>query len=277
MSSRRTITAIFSLVVLVLGFFFYPTAQAQVIQVCDADGSGSIDRIDIRMILLARNAPSMGPDDPMDADGDGQITVRDAKICIRQCTNPRCEIVTANEAPIADAGDDQNVDMGMEVTLDGSGCNDPDNGPDPLSHLWTFVSVPSGSALTNADIQNETTAAPSFIPDVEGYYEVNLHISDGDLTDDDQVMIIAALPNVAPNADAGDDQNVEVGMEVTLDGSGSNDPDNGPDPLSYLWTFVSVPSGSALTNADIQNERSEERRVGKECELQCRSRWSPYH
>ena len=25
------------------------------------------------------------------------------------------------------------------------------------------------------------------------------------------------------------------------------------------------------------NERSEERRVGKECTEQCRSRWSPYH
>ena len=25
------------------------------------------------------------------------------------------------------------------------------------------------------------------------------------------------------------------------------------------------------------SERSEERRVGKECELKCRSRWSPYH
>ena len=24
-------------------------------------------------------------------------------------------------------------------------------------------------------------------------------------------------------------------------------------------------------------KRSEERRVGKECELKCRSRWSPYH
>ena len=25
------------------------------------------------------------------------------------------------------------------------------------------------------------------------------------------------------------------------------------------------------------SERSEERRVGKECTIQCRSRWSPYH
>src|SRR5213078_5262980 len=27
----------------------------------------------------------------------------------------------------------------------------------------------------------------------------------------------------------------------------------------------------------IDYDRSEERRVGKECELKCRSRWSPYH
>ena len=37
-------------------------------------------------------------------------------------------------------------------------------------------------------------------------------------------------------------------------------------------------SGSAVAvavgEADV---RSEERRVGKECELKCRSRWSPYH
>ena len=29
--------------------------------------------------------------------------------------------------------------------------------------------------------------------------------------------------------------------------------------------------------AELSNERSEERRVGKECCLVCRSRWSPYH
>ena len=27
----------------------------------------------------------------------------------------------------------------------------------------------------------------------------------------------------------------------------------------------------------VQNARSEERRVGKECASMCRSRWSPYH
>ena len=35
-----------------------------------------------------------------------------------------------------------------------------------------------------------------------------------------------------------------------------------------------TPVGEAATAAQA---RSEERRVGKECSLLCRSRWSPYH
>ena len=30
-------------------------------------------------------------------------------------------------------------------------------------------------------------------------------------------------------------------------------------------------------HATTDNHRSEERRVGKECAMECRSRWSPYH
>ena len=32
-----------------------------------------------------------------------------------------------------------------------------------------------------------------------------------------------------------------------------------------------------LRDDDIPQTRSEERRVGKECRIGCRSRWSPYH
>ena len=35
--------------------------------------------------------------------------------------------------------------------------------------------------------------------------------------------------------------------------------------------------GAALTAAALILLRSEERRVGKECSVTCRSRWSPYH
>src|SRR3546814_13601892 len=39
------------------------------------------------------------------------------------------------------------------------------------------------------------------------------------------------------------------------------------------WNLVARPANAAL--GDV--ERSEERRVGKECVSTCRSRWSPYH
>src|SRR3546814_13720772 len=40
---------------------------------------------------------------------------------------------------------------------------------------------------------------------------------------------------------------------------------------------VLPPATSAPLAAPPKNQRSEERRVGKECVSTCRSRWSPYH
>ncbi len=50
--------------------------------------------------------------------------------------------------------------------------------------------------------------------------------------------------NQAPVADAGPNQSVAAASTVTLSGSGSYDPEG--DPLSFTWTFDSVPDGSAL-------------------------------
>lgn len=51
----------------------------------------------------------------------------------------------------------------------------------------------------------------------------------------------------APVANGGSDEIVErtsaAGAQVTLDGSGSYDPDSGPQPLSYTWTWA---GGSAI-------------------------------
>ena len=40
-------------------------------------------------------------------------------------------------------------------------------------------------------------------------------------------------------------------------------------------SYIIAPVG--LKDGDVVYTRSEERRVGKECVCQCRSRWSPYH
>ena len=56
---------------------------------CDIDSNGTIDRSDIGLIFAARNQPA-NPGDPRDNDGDGLITVGDARQCVLLCTNPDC-------------------------------------------------------------------------------------------------------------------------------------------------------------------------------------------
>jgi hypothetical protein len=41
--------------------------------------------------------------------------------------------------------------------------------------------------------------------------------------------------------------------------------------------FVNTMANLSADERALYNERSEERRVGKECRRLCRSRWSPYH
>ena len=54
--------------------------------------------------------------------------------------------------------------------------------------------------------------------------------------------------NHPPIAFAGPNQNVLTGSIVTLDGSGSYDPDN--DSLTYSWTLTQVPNGSTAILSD---------------------------
>lgn len=62
-------------------------------RVCDADGDKDVDSMDIRLIFMARNTPASGPDDPRDQNGDGFITVGDARACVRFCDQTSCQVV----------------------------------------------------------------------------------------------------------------------------------------------------------------------------------------
>ncbi|MEP3507349.1 MAG: Ig-like domain-containing protein [Litoreibacter sp.] len=154
----------------------------------------------------------------------------------------------ANVAPTANAGPAQTVASGTApVTLDGSGSSDPDAGQ-TLTYAWT---APAGTTLTGA-----TTATPSFTAPVlnAGDASVDLVFS-LTVTDNlglpstapDTVTITVDAPaNVAPTAEAGPAQTVASGTTpVTLDGSGSTDPDAG-QTLTYAWT---APAGTTLTGA----------------------------
>jgi hypothetical protein len=163
-------------------------------------------------------------------------------------------VITAsvsNVAPNADAGSDQNILTGSTVQLDGSKSSDPDSGPQPLSYLWGFVSKPAESALTDIDITDGNLPHASFTPDADGTYVLKLTVNDGESPSEDTVEIIASAANVPPNANAGADIVIYMGQSAVLDGSASIDSDHGPQPLTYLWSFVAAPAGSQLTNASI--------------------------
>ncbi len=148
-------------------------------------------------------------------------------------------VSTPNNPPVANAGPDQgNIAGGTTITLDGSKSSDP-NG-NPLTFRWTLMTKPAGS---NASLSSTTSVKPTFTVDlVTGDYTAQLIVNDGTVDSaPDSVTISTA--NVAPVANAGPDQPSVAPGPVTLDGSASSDA-NG-DPLTYSWTFTSIPGGSA--------------------------------
>ncbi|WNG56389.1 hypothetical protein F0U59_17670 [Archangium gephyra] len=82
--------------------------------------------------------------------------------------------LTASDAPVANAGPDQNVFNGDTVQLDGTDSADPQERP--LQYQWTLVSKPAGST---AALANATTATPTFETDLTGDYTLELVVNNG--------------------------------------------------------------------------------------------------
>ncbi len=151
-------------------------------------------------------------------------------------------ITVTNQAPVANAGTDRQIVLGSPVTLDGRRSNDPDHAPAAaLAYAWQQTRGPIAVALSGAN-----TAQPSFMPQIPGVYVFGLMVGDGNLASA-VAMVSITVTNQAPVANAGPDQQVEVGTPVTLDGGASVDPDNAPLPLAYKWL---APEGVPLTATD---------------------------
>lgn len=180
-------------------------------------------------------APSFTPDQP--GTYVAQLVVNDGKANSAPDT---VSITTTNSAPLANAGADQlHVHVGSTVTLDGTLSTDVDG--DPITYHWSLLSRPAGSAATLSD---PTAAMPTISVDVIGDYVAQLIVNDGFVNSDPDTTLVRSTNN-PPVANVGPDQNVTVGVTVTLDGSGSSDPDG--DSLTFRWSLTSRPAGSLAT------------------------------
>ena len=151
-----------------------------------------------------------------------------------------------NIPPIADAGPDQSAFFGDTIFLDGTNSSDADG--DLLTYSWSITSQPIGSS---ASLSNSTASNPTFPVDTAGTYVVQLIVNDGQENSEPDTMMVST-DNTAPVADAGEDQSVLVGDTVTLNGSQSKDVDT--DPLTFNWSFVSIPDSSAAELSDSTAE-----------------------
>ena len=155
--------------------------------------------------------------------------------------------VTPNTPPMANAGDDQVLcdfggNGGQSAMLDGSQSFDPDSGI-------------GGSITTYSWLENGLEIATGPKPTVTlpvGDHTITLKVTDnGDAMGTDDVFI-KVTPNTPPMANAGPDQVDIIAVNgdsacVTLNGSGSFDPDSGKggsiDIYSWLENNIEIATG----------------------------------
>ena len=91
---------------------------------------------------------------------------------------------------------------------------------DDVVMTWSFVSVPAASSVTDAvlsDNLSNTALAPEFLPDVVGEYVLSLNISDGQVSSNQDFVVVTSYAGDAPpTADCGGEYSGMIGEVVTL-------------------------------------------------------------
>jgi CubicO group peptidase (beta-lactamase class C family) len=150
----------------------------------------------------------------------------------------------SNAAPTANAGADQTVQLPNTATLTGSATDDGLPSGSSLSYAWstTATGVTFGSA-------NAATTTAQFA--AEGSYTLVLTVSDGALSDTDEVVVTvqaAGSANQPPTVDAGDNQTVSL-PATTARLVGSATDDNPNSTLTYTWSSTATGVSIATPNA----------------------------
>ncbi len=150
-------------------------------------------------------------------------------------------VVSANQAPVANAGADITLTLPTNSTnISGTG-SDADGSV--TSYAWTRISGPNVPNLTNS--ASSTLSVSGLI---QGTYVFRLTVTDNagaTAFDEMQLIVKPAVVNSPPVANAGPDKIVNLPTNsTTLSGSGS---DTDGSIASYAWTKLSGPSAT-LTN-----------------------------
>ncbi|MCU0859509.1 MAG: PKD domain-containing protein, partial [Thermoplasmata archaeon] len=155
--------------------------------------------------------------------GDYVVTLNVTDTYGNWATDTMTVTVEDTEAPVADAGEDQTVDMGGEVTFDGAGSAD---NVGVVNYTWTFD---DGGDITLYEVD------PAYTFENAGTFVVTLTATDAMGNTGTDTMTVTVNDLVDPVADAGEDADITAGDTHVFDGSGSSD---NLGIASYVWTFT---------------------------------------
>src|SRR5713101_8303202 len=156
-------------------------------------------------------------------------------------------------APVANAGTAVTVNMGSSVALDGRSSADPQGRP--LAYDWSITVRP---VLSQTSLNDAHIATPSFIPDMDGDYTIELVVSNGVLSSTPSKVTVSArkCSQAAPDITAAvaAPANPNTGNTVQLSAT-VHDADNDPacnlnQTFTLLWTAVARPGASAAALSD---------------------------
>jgi chitinase len=133
-------------------------------------------------------------------------------------------VIGINQPPTAEAKvDKKEVREGEEVILDGEESNDPSG--DSLTFLWKQTD----DSIEKVNILDADKAVANFmVPDKledDTILEITLIVTDEYGETATKSVSLEAIANSEPEAETGGDKEAVIGEQVTLDGSGSHDPD----------------------------------------------------
>lgn len=155
-------------------------------------------------------------------------------------------VSAANTAPQVSAGPDRSIYLGANASLAGTIVDDGlPTPPGATTALWTKVSGP-GTVTFASSTAVSTTASFSAL----GTYVLRLTGSDSVLTASDDVQVVVADPNQAPQVNAGADQSIYSGASASLSGSIVDDGlPTPPGATTASWTKVSGPGTVTFANS----------------------------
>ena len=152
-------------------------------------------------------------------------------------------IVAGGTSVTANAGGNQTITLPTNsITLNGSGSFAV--GGTITSYTWTKKSGPTGGSITSPSSASTTATGLT-----QGTYVYKLVVTDNNSnTSADSITVtVNPAPNQPPVANAGGNQTITLPTNsVTLNGSGSTDPDG--TIASYTWSKVSGPGSGTITS-----------------------------